>query len=71
MVKENSLTLTEISTRVSGLMTKPTVMASIIISMELVTKAIGERISSMATVKKAGLMDQCMKGNTWLVRNME
>ena len=45
-------------------MTKPTVMASIIISMELVTRAIGERISNTATVKKAGPMDQSTKVNT-------
>ena len=69
MGKVNLLTLTATYTTDNGSTTKLMGTESIIILMVLCTKDIGETTCSTDLEKKAGLMAQSMKGNTWQVRN--
>ena len=69
MVMASSCTQTVISTKASGLMTKPKDMAHTTMQMEQCTEVIGCKISSMARVLKRGLMEHAMREAIHMVRS--
>ena len=71
MVRANSPTPTEISTKANGKMTKQKDMARTATQMEQCTEVNGSVISSMAKELRRGLTEQAMKEAIKLVRSME
>ena len=70
MERVNLLTLMVTFMTVIGLMTKPTDMVSIIISMVLCMKDSGETIFNMEREKNHGQINQFMKVSIWQERSM-
>jgi hypothetical protein len=64
MVRENSGTLTVMSTKATGKMTKLTASVSIFMSMARDTRVSGKTIYKTAGVLKAGPMDLSMRVDT-------
>ena len=71
VVKENSGTLTAMSSKVNGLMIRPTDTASMSIKMERDTKENGRMISNTVKERRFGPIIRCTKATIMRVKSME